>query len=135
MATPGRINPAATTTDIEQVGRNISFFTVDYVNAINGSNGPNGAQQAVLNTIQSMHTIVAIGPLLDSNTQQTFAIEGDLFTPTNGTSLEDQIKALGATGGATGYLQNPVDTTSANVNLASATVTSTKLGILTTAAV
>jgi hypothetical protein len=135
MATPGRINPAATTLNIEQVGRDISFFTVDYINAVNGSNGPNGVQQAVLSTIQTMHTIIAIGPLTDTNTQQTFAIEGDLYTPHNGTTLQAQIQALGATGGATGYLQTPVDTTSANVDVSSATVTATQLAILTAAVV
>lgn len=120
MATFTRVNPVATTTDYEVVGKDISFFTVDYVNAVNGSAGPNGAQAAVLKTIMEQHTIIAAGPLLDSNTQQTFAIEGPLWTPTGGSTLEARIQALGT-----------VDT----VNLGSATVTATKLGILTAAAV
>lgn len=115
-----RANPTATTLNVEQVGRDISFFTVDYVNAVNGSAGPNGAQAAVLNKIMEQHTIIAIGPLLDSNTQQTFAIEGDLYTPNNGSTLQARIQALGT-----------VD----SVDLSSATVTATKLGILTAAAV
>jgi hypothetical protein len=120
MATPAAVNPAATTLNVEQVGRNISFFTVDYIVAVNGSAGPSGAQQAVLNTIQTLHTIIAIGPLADSNTQQTFAIEGDLFTPQNGTTLQASIQALGT-----------VD----SIDLSNATVTATKLAILTAAAV
>jgi hypothetical protein len=120
MATPAAINPATTTLNVEQVGRNISFFTVDYIVAVNGSAGPSGAQQAVLNTIQTLHTIIAIGPLADSNTQQTFAIEGDLFTPQNGTTLQASIQALGT-----------VD----SIDLSNATVTATKLAILTAAAV
>jgi hypothetical protein len=115
-----KVNPTATTTNVEQVGRDISFFTVDYVNAVNGSAGPSGAQQAVLNTIQTLHTIVAIGPLLDTNTQQTFAIEGPLYTPAGGSTLQASIQALGT-----------VDA----IDLSSATVTATKLGILTAAAV
>jgi hypothetical protein len=115
-----KVNPVATTLDIEQVGRDISFFTVDYTNAVNGSAGPNGAQQAVLNAIMTLHTIVATGPLLDSNTQQTFAIEGPLYTPQNGETLQATIRALGTVDG---------------VNLSGATVTATKLGILTAAAV
>lgn len=115
-----KVNPVATTLDIEQVGRDISFFTVDYINAVNGSAGPNGAQQAVLNAIMEQHTIIAVGPLLDTNTQQTFAIEGPLYTPQNGSSLQSRIQALGT-----------VD----SVDLSSATVTATKLGILTAAAV
>lgn len=115
-----RVNPAATLLNVEQVGRDISFFTVDYINAVNGSAGPEGAQAAVLNKIMEQHTIVAVGPLLDTNTQQTFAIEGDLFTPQNGSTLQARIRALGTVDG---------------VDLSNATVTATKLGILTAAAV
>lgn len=115
-----KVNPVATTVDIEQVGRDITFFTVDYINAVNGSAGPNGAQQAVLNSIMEQHTIIAVGPLLDTNTQQTFAIEGPLYTPQNGSTLQARIRALGT-----------VD----SVDLSNATVTATKLGILTAAAV
>ena len=52
--------------------------------------------------------------------EQTFAIEGPLYTPQNGSSLEARIQALGTVDG---------------VDLSSATVTATKLGILTAAAV
>ena len=116
MATFTRTHPAATTTDVE-VGQNLHFFTVDYINAINGSAGPEGAQVAVLNAIQDTATIAAIGPLVDSNTQQTFAVEA---TGGNGTvvasALQTAVRALGT-----------VD----SVDLSSATVTDTKLGILT----
>ena len=46
-------NPAATTTGSasEVVGKDISIFSLDYINA-NASTGPEGAQQAVLNAIQ-----------------------------------------------------------------------------------
>lgn len=115
-----KVNPVATTVDIEQVGRDITFFTVDYINAVNGSAGPSGAQQAVLNAIMEQHTIIAVGPLLDTNTQQTFGIEGPLYTPQNGSTLQARIRALGT-----------VD----SVDLSNATVTATKLGILTAAAV
>lgn len=120
MATFTQVNPTATTTNFENVGKDITFFTVDYVNAVNGSAGPNGAQAAVLKAIMEQHTIIAAGPLLDTNTQQTFAIEGPLYTPQNGSSLQARIQALGT-----------VD----SVDLSSATVTETKLGILTAAAV
>lgn len=120
MATFTRTNPVATTTNFENVGKDISFFTVDYINAVNGSAGPNGAQAAVLKAIMEQHTIIAAGPLLDTNTQQTFAIEGPLYTPQNGSTLQARIRALGT-----------VD----SIDLSSATVTETKLGILTAAAV
>lgn len=120
MATFTQVNPTSTTVNYEVVGKDLTFFTVDYVNAVNGSVGPNGAHAAVLKTIMEQHTIVAAGPLLDTNTQQTFAIEGPLYTPQNGSSLQARIQALGT-----------VD----SVDLSSATVTETKLGILTAAAV
>jgi hypothetical protein len=108
MATFARTNPVATTVPFENVGKDISFFTVDYINAVNGSAGPNGAQAAVLNTIMVQHTIIAAGPLGNSNTEQTFAIEGPLYTPQNGTTLQAAIRALGTVDG---------------VDLSSATVT------------
>jgi hypothetical protein len=126
MATFARTNPVATTVNYEVVGKDISFFTVDYINAINGSVGPEGAHQAVLKVIMQQHTIIAAGPLLDTNTQQTFAIEGPVYTPQGGTAatggdtLQARIRALGTVDG---------------VNLSNATVTETKLGILTAAAV
>jgi hypothetical protein len=76
----------------------------------------------VLNTIQNTRTIVAAGPLADSNTQQTFAIEGD-FTAAEASALQVAIRALGAAAGDVA------------VDLSGATVTRTKLGILTAAAI
>jgi len=114
MATFTRTNPIATTTNYEVVGKDISFFTVDYINAINGSVGPEGAHQVVLNAIMQLHTIVAAGPLFDTNTQQTFAIEGPLWTPQGGVTLQAAIRALGTVGG---------------VDLSGATVTAKDLSI------
>jgi len=122
MATVTKVNPTSTTVNYEVVGAEINFFTVDYINAINGSVGPAGAHQLVLNTIQNTKTIVAAGPLADSNTQQTFAVEGDL-TATEASALQVAIRALGATAGTP------------NVDLSAATVTRTKLGILTAAVI
>jgi hypothetical protein len=119
MATLTKTHPAATTTDVEH-GQNLHFFTVDYVNA-NASTGPEGAQQAVLRAIEDTATIACIGPLLDTNSQQTFAVEA---TGGNGTvvasTLQTAIRALGTVDG---------------VDLSGATVTDTKLGILTAAVV
>jgi hypothetical protein len=117
MATLTRTNPAATTTDVETVGADLKFFTVDYINAVNGGAGPigssTGAQAAVLQIISDRCNIVAIGPLVDSNTQQTFAAEGEV----NVATMQAAIRALA----------NPTG----GVNMSAATVTATKLGILT----
>ena len=109
MATFTRTNPAATSVPFENVGKDLTIFTVDYVNAVNGSAGPEGAQAAVLNTIQQMHTILVAGPLGNTNTEQTFIIEGPLFTPTGGSDLQAQIQALGTV--------DSVDLSSATVNV------------------
>ena len=45
MANLTRVSPAATTSNTEMVGANMTFFTVDYV-ATNASTGPAGAQAA-----------------------------------------------------------------------------------------
>ena len=71
-----KVNPAAVTNNFESVGRDIQFLTIDYTVAVNGSAGPLGAQNAIRNTLMTEGTIIAMGPLLDSNTQQTVAFEG-----------------------------------------------------------
>ena len=48
MAGITKVNPTATTLGYEVVGKDVQFFTVDYINAINGSAGPNGAQKAAV---------------------------------------------------------------------------------------
>ena len=93
MAGITKLNPTSTTLNFESVGKNIDFFTVDYINAINGSAGPSGAQQAVLNTIQQYGTIIAAGPLVNSNTEQTFAVEGEGAVVV--ATLQAAIRALG----------------------------------------
>jgi hypothetical protein len=119
MAQVTRVNPVSMTTNFENLSKDLSFFTVDYINAINGSVGPEGALQAAYNTIQRYYTIVAAGPLIDTNTQQTFAVEGAIVAA-EATTLQTALQALGT-----------VDT----VDLSSSTVTRTKLGILTASAV
>ena len=121
MASFARVNPAATTLNVEQIGPDISFFTVDYINTgVAASNGPTGVQQAVLQAIQTMHTIICTGPIIDTDTQQTFAIQGPLYTPAGGITLQAAIRLLGTVDG---------------VDVSSATVTATKLGIFTAAAI
>ena len=71
-----KVNPAATTTDVEMIGKDVQLFTIDYINAVNGSAGPSGVQSAVLDKIMQTATIIAAGPLGNSNTEQTFMTEG-----------------------------------------------------------
>ena len=71
-----KVNPVATTVPANMIGKDIQLFTVDYINAVNGSAGPNGVQSAVLDKIMQTATIIAAGPLGNSNTEQTFMTEG-----------------------------------------------------------
>lgn len=106
MAGLTRSNPTATTLGYEVIGKEAQFFTIDYINAINGSAGPDGAQQAVLETIMGTATILAAGPLGNSNTEQTFMTEGGAAVVVG--TLQAAIRALGTVDG---------------VDLSSATVT------------
>ena len=71
-----KVNPAATSTDVEMIGKDVQLFTIDYINAVNGSAGPSGVQSAGLDKIMQTATIIAAGPLGNSNTEQTFMTEG-----------------------------------------------------------
>ena len=98
MATIARVNPASTggaDPSFENIGKDVTIFTLDTQVAVNGSPGPEGAQQAILEVINKMHVILMTGPLGNSNTGQTFMIEGPLYTPTGGTTLQAQLQALG----------------------------------------
>ena len=91
-----KANPSATTTGSasEVIGKDISIFSLDYIVAIDGSAGSSGAQQAVLQAIQESRVILAAGPLSNSNTEQTFIIEGELDS-----GLQARIQALGTVDG------------------------------------
>ena len=113
-----KVNPTAVTNNFESFGRDIQFLTIDYTTAVNGSAGPSGAQNAIRNTLMTQGTIVAMGPLLDTNTQQTVAFEGG--DTVDATTMQVALRALGTVDG---------------VNLGSTEVHATKLGILDTALV
>lgn len=121
MASFARVNPVATKLNLEQIGPDVSFFTVDYINTgVAASNGPTGVQQAVLQAIQTLHTIILTGPISTDDHQQTFGIQGPLYTPGGGITLQASIRLLAA-----GY----------GVDVTNATVTATQLVILTAAVV
>jgi len=88
-----KVNPAATTVPAQMIGKDIQLFTVDYINAVNGSAGPLGVQKAVLDSIMQTATIIAAGPLGNSNTEQTFITEGTDSVVV--ATLQADIRALG----------------------------------------
>jgi len=127
MAGVTKVNPAVAETNWEVVGKDLGFFTVDYISDVSGSLAPDEVVDSVYRTIQQLTTIVAAGPLFDGGTQQTFAVEplllsGDADPAENDqiTQIQNAIQALGT-----------VD----SIDLSSATVTATGLAIATAAAV
>jgi hypothetical protein len=114
MAGVTQVHPVSVALNWEQVGKNITFFTVDYIDDISASTGPDGIIREVYDIIQSTCTIIAAGPLVDTGSQQTFGIEGD-FSAAELAAMQVLIRAGTAN--------------------ATATVTATNLGILTAAVV
>lgn len=112
----------------EFVGKDLVFFIVDYVNAVNASTGKDGVQDQVRKVLGQYGTIVAIGPLVDSNTQQVFAFEGAVGGAGSSANTASEVAAV---------MQTAVRAlgTVDSIALTSATVTTTGLGILTAAAV
>jgi hypothetical protein len=109
MASVTRIHPTATTNNTSIAPtQSVQFFTIDYINAINGSAGPEGAQAAVIAKINTLCTIIQAGPLGNSNTEQTFAIDRDSLVNGGIATLQALLRTLGTIDG---------------VNLSSLTVT------------
>ena len=103
-----QVTPPATTVNVSIAPTSqVQFFSIDYINAINGSAGPLGAQQEVLKKIQLRTTIIEIGPLSNSNTEQTFAVEATVISEF-AAELQADIRTMGTFDG---------------VNVSSATVT------------
>lgn len=116
-------------TDIEHGYPEYSIFIVDFINAMNAETGDPDAGSStagleiVRRTFEQFGNLTAEGPLTDSNTQKTYMVRADaLGTLVSGNTLRDAIRALNGNGQVT-------------ATISSATVTITKLGILTAAAV
>jgi hypothetical protein len=111
----------------------ITYLTVDFINSMASETADLSSGSAVAGLELTRATIenngVAVlgeGPLTDSNTQKTYAVRTDnldtLSTTTTKAALQAAIRALNGGDGIT-------------ATVSSATVTETKLGILTAAAV
>jgi len=116
-------------TNFEIEGVDVTFLTVDFINDVSAETGDLSAGGAtcglelVRATIQQYANILAEGPLTDSDTQKTYVIRTDaLGTLISAGTVQAAIRALNGNGKIT-------------ATISSATVTGTKLGILTAAAV
>ena len=109
----------------------ITYLTVDFINAMNGetsdiSTGGTAGLELTRMTIENNGVaVLGEGPLVDSNTQKTYAVRTDnldtLSSTTTKAALQTAIRAQ--------------DSTVMTADVTGATVTETKLGILTAAAV
>ena len=116
-------------TDTELEGVETTMFTVDFINAMTAETGDlsTGSSTAGLEAtravISQFINILAEGPLVESDKQKTYVVRADcLGTLISGSTLRDAIRALNGAGNVT-------------ATISAATVTETKLGILTAAAV
>jgi len=130
-------NPASVVFNFENQGANLQFFTIDYISDVSAAARalPGGFLDTMYQLISANATIVVAGPLADTGSQQTFAVEalGGQF-PTaawDGSNsetweayLQRRIRALTA-----------VAATFDTIDCDAITVTPTLLGILTTAAI
>jgi len=109
----------------------ITYLTVDFINAMNSetsdiSTGATAGLELTRATIENNGVaVLGEGPLVDTNTQKTYAVRTDnldtLSATTTKAALQTAIRAM--------------DTTVITADVTGATVTETKLGILTAAAV
>ena len=109
----------------------ITYLTVDFINAMNSetsdiSTGATAGLELTRATIENNGVaVLGEGPLVDTNTQKTYAVRTDnldtLSSTTTKAALQAAIRAM--------------DTNVITATVTSATVTETKLGILTAAAV
>ena len=116
-------------TNFEIEGVDVTFLTVDFINDVSAETGDLSAGgttcglEMVRATIQQYANILAEGPLTDTDTQKTYVIRTDaLGTLISAGTLQAAIRALNGNGKIT-------------ATISSATVTGTKLGILTAAAI
>jgi hypothetical protein len=109
----------------------ITYLTVDFINAMNSetsdlATGATAGLELTRATIENNGVaVLGEGPLVDTNTQKTYAVRTDnldtLSATTTKAALQTAIRAM--------------DTTVITADVTGATVTETKLGILTAAAV
>ena len=126
---PATKNDFTHVTDTELEGVETTMFTVDFINAMTAETGDlsTGSSTAGLEAtravISQFINILAEGPLVESDKQKTYVVRTDsLGTLISGGTLQAAIRALNGAGNVT-------------ATISSATVTETKLGILTAAAV
>ena len=135
----GEGNTTFNATNVEFLGKNLEFITIDYLAAVNGKNAKDSTQYVAELTMQKYANLVGGGPLADSNTQKTYMIEhADAFVGSPATSGTGAFTLTTTTdAAAVATLQTAIQAlgTVDSIDLSSATASASKLAILTAAIV
>ena len=135
----GEGNTTFNATNVEFLGKNLEFITIDYLSAVYGKTAKDSTQYVAELTMQKYANLVGGGPLADSNTQKTYMIEhADAFIGSPATTGTGAFTLTTTTdGSAVSTLQTAIQAlgTVDSIDLSSATATASKLAILTAAVV
>ena len=122
------------TSKYDGMGKELEFFTVDFVDAMNAETAKGDDQNTAENCIRIYGNIVAAGPLVESNKQKTYMTEGtDNFVGASAGSGGSFTFTETTSGGSLATLQTALRAVSGQNG--STTATHTQLGILTAAVV
>jgi len=87
-----KTHPTSVVASFENQGANLQFFTVDYIVDVSAETANGQCLDKVYQLISNNATLVCAGPLFDTGSQQTFAVEalGGQFPTSNwdGTNQE-----------------------------------------------
>ena len=135
----GEGNTTFNATNVEFLGKNLEFITIDYLASVTAKTAKDSTQYVAELTMQKYANLVGGGPLADSSTQKTYMIEHtDAFVGSGATSGTGAFTLTTTTdGSAVATLQTAIQAlgTVDSINLSSATATASKLAILTSAVV
>ena len=122
------------TSKYDGMGKELEFFTIDFVDAMNGQTAKAADQNTGENCVRIYGNIVAAGPLTDTNTQKTYMTEGtDNYVGAPSTSGGSFTFTETTSGGSLATLQTALRAVSGQHG--STTATHSQLGILTAAVV
>ena len=135
----GEGNTTFNATNVEFLGKDLEFITIDYLAAVNAKTAKDSTQYVAELTMQKYANLVGGGPLADSNTQKTYMIEHtDAFVGSGATAGTGAFTLTTTTdGAAVATLQTAIQAlgTVDSIDLSSATASASKLAILTAAIV
>ena len=102
------------TSKYDGMGKELEFFTVDFVDAMNGQTAKAADQNTAENCIRIYGNIVCAGPLHNSDTEKTYITEGtDMYVGGPATAGTGAFTFTETSGGAsTGTLQAALVATS-----------------------